>query len=173
MNIYRIFPTLLLAMAGGAAFAASGTAQDNAYAAKLWQVMAADQLVGEQRIRSYPFVGNRPHGSIQDVIVTDAVVDGHRGRLIVKHNYGAKEGLTPQGVHAAGPAQYLEAVTVMFQREAGYDPENQNWFWAEYDPDGRVIEYQGKDLSGRSELCIGCHTALGGKDREILNGKQR
>ena len=58
----------------------------------------------------------------------------------------------------------------MFQREEGYDAPNNNWFWAEYNADGSVFNYQGTNLSGRAPLCLGCHTALGGNDREVLNG---
>jgi len=149
---------------------ASGTAVDDAYAAKLWAKMAEQRLIGDQRMRSFPFVGSRPHGSIQEVITTDATIDGHKGRLIVKHNYGGAEGLTPKSVYTAKQATNYVALTIMFQRERGYDEANNNWFWAEYNPDGSVLEYQGQHLSGRAPLCLGCHTPLGGADREILNG---
>jgi hypothetical protein len=148
----------------------SGTAADNAYAAKVWTYMKDNRLIGEKRMRSFPFVGSRPHGSIQEIITTEADINGQIGRLIVKHNYGAKEGLTPHDVYAADQASNYEALTVMFRRESGYDESNSDWFWAEYKADGSVINYQGVDLSGRSQLCLGCHTPLGGKDREILNG---
>ena len=148
----------------------AGTAEDDAYAAKLWSYMEANRLTGDGRIRSFPFVGSRPHGSIQELIVTDAVIDGRRGRLIVKHNYGAEGELTPKSVYAAGPDKNNEPLAIMFQREEGYDPDNNDWFWAEYNPDGSVFNYQGDNLSGRAPLCIGCHASLGGKDREILNG---
>lgn len=124
-------------------------------------------------MRSYPFVGNRPHGSIQESIATEAIIDGHKGRLIVKQNYGGEGKLTPEDVYKAGENEYLEAVTIMFQRESGYDPSHNDWFWAAYKPDSSIIVYEGQRLVGRSQLCIGCHAALGGKDREILNGKDR
>jgi hypothetical protein len=148
----------------------SGQPKDNAYAKKLWQYMTVNQLIGEGRQRSYPFVGQRPHGSIQEVLSTQATIDGHSGRLIVKHNYGAKAALTPKKVYASEQHLNYEALTIMFQREDGYDTANNNWFWAEYKADGDIINYQGVDLSGRSAMCLGCHTPLGGKDREILNG---
>ena len=135
--------------------------------------MTENRLVGKGRIRSQPFEGSRPHGSIQEVIATEATVDGHKGRLVVKHNYGAEEGLTPKKVYSDDQAENYVALTIMFQREEGYDSANDNWFWAEYNPDGSVLNYQGINLSGRSPLCIACHTALGGKDREILNGNSR
>ena len=151
----------------------SGTAEDNAYAAKVWIYMQKHNLVGENRIRSFPFIGSRPHGSIQEVVAIEAKIDGQAGRLVVKHNYGAKDGLTPESVYGSNQNNNYEALTVMFQREDGYDPSNNNWFWAEYTSEGSIINYQGKDLSGRSTLCIGCHTPLGGKDREVLNGNKK
>lgn len=147
-------------------------AESNAYAAKLWTYMTNNKLVGEGRMRSFPFEGRRPHGSIQEIISTEAEINGERGRLIVKHNYGAKHGLTPQEVYADNQSENYEALTIMFQREEGYDTPNNNWFWAEYRLDGSIINYGGVDLSGRPELCLGCHTPLGGKDREILNGSE-
>ena len=151
----------------------SGKAVDNEYAAKVWQYMVKNKLIGDGRIRSYPFVGNRPHGSIQEVISTVAEIEGQKGKLIVKHNYGAKEELTPHKVYSDDQADNYVALTIMFQREKGYDSANSDWFWAEYYPDGNIINYQGVDLSGRSQMCLGCHTALGGKDREVLNGTSK
>ncbi len=151
----------------------SGTAEDDAYAAKVWAYMVENNLVGNERIRSFPFTGSRPHGSIQEVITTEAEIDGHMGRLIVKHNYGADVDLTPKSVYAASEDQHYVALTIMFQREAGYDPANNEWFWAEYEADGAIINYEGKNLSGRAPLCLGCHTPLGGEDREILNGRAK
>ena len=158
------------AMAEKAA-ASSGKAVDNAYAAKVWQYMIKNKLVGDGRIRSYPFVGSRPHGSIQEIIATEAKIDGNEGKLIVKHNYGAEEKLTPHKVYSDNQAKNYVALTIMYQREKGYDEANNDWFWAEYTADGNIINYQGVDLSGRSEMCLACHTPLGGNDREILNGR--
>jgi hypothetical protein len=151
----------------------SGTAKDNAYAAKVWQYMQQNKLVGDNRIRSYPFEGSRPHGSIQEVVATEANIAGHTGKLLVKHNYGAKDALTPHQVYSDQQAKNYVALTIMFQREKGYDKANNDWFWAEYNPDGSIINYQGVDLSGRSGMCIGCHAPLGGNDREILNGRAK
>lgn len=151
----------------------SGRAVDDAYAAKIWAYLEDHRLVGEGRMRSFPFVGSRPHGSIQEVITTRAQIEGVDGRLIVKHNYGADKPLTAKQVYASGQDENYVALTIMFQREAGYDSDNEDWFWAEYNPDGSVLNYQGTNLSGRSELCLGCHIPLGGGDREILNGASK
>lgn len=180
---FPIAPAVWAAMAAAlscsaGAFAAddagmAGTPEDDAYAARVWSYMEAHGLIGAGRVRSFPFVGSRPHGSIQELIVTEAVIDGHRGRLLVKHNYGAEGSLTPRSVYAAGPGEHVEPLAIMFQREDGYDENNNNWFWAEYNADGSVFNYQGENLSGRAPLCIGCHSALGGADREILNGSAK
>jgi hypothetical protein len=148
----------------------AGTAVDDAYAAKLWTYMLENKLIGAGRVRSFPFVGSRPHGSIQEFIATEAIIDGQQGRLLIKHNYGAEEELTPKSVYAADQDENSAPLAIMFQRDERYDPANNNWFWAEYNPDGSVLNYQGANLSGRAPLCIGCHTPLGGTDREILNG---
>lgn len=151
----------------------SGTAVDDAYAAKLWTYMLENKLIGDGRIRSYPFVGSRPHGSIQELTVTDAIIDGQKGRLLIKHNYGAEEELTPRKVYSADHDEFSEPLAIMFQREEGYDAANNNWFWAEYNADGSVYNYQGANLSGRAPLCLGCHTPLGGSDKEVLNGSAK
>ena len=106
----------------------SGTPKDDAYAAKLWQYMLSKQLIGEGRVHSYPFVGSRPHGSIQEIIATTGTVDGHTGKLIVKHNYGADTALSPKDVYSNNQAENYVALTVMFQREQGYDSANSEWF---------------------------------------------
>ena len=162
--------TGLIAAESGSEF---GSAIDDAYAARLWAYMVDNQLVGEERIRRFPFVGSRPHGSIQEVIAAEAEIDGHTGRLIVKHNYGANEELSPKSVYATSQNENYVALTIMFQREEGYDQSNNDWFWAEYSPDGSILVYQGAHLSGRAPLCLGCHTPLGGNDREILNGSAK
>ena len=151
----------------------SGTPEDDAYAAKVWHYLQQNQLVGKNRIRSFPFFGKRPHGSIQEVIATEATINGHKGRLIVKHNYGAKKALTLEEVYSSKQSENYEALTIMFQREKGYDTANSDWFWAEYEANGKVFIYQNQHLSGRSRMCLGCHTPLGGKDKEILNGSSK
>jgi len=65
----------------------------------------------------------------------------------------------------------------MFKREAGYDEENRDWFWAKYLPDGALdrnpagIELAGRVAKGMDAGCIACHTALGGEDLETLTSR--
>ena len=172
-------------MLAGVAVAATGLVQaadeskpyfggkgDVAFAKSLWQSMSANQLVGANAINVYPFKGNQPHGAIQQV--TDATISVNRriGRVIVKRNHGG-EGADIKSVYS-DPQKHLKAVTVMFKREAGYDTENLNWFWAKYTPAGEIDKnpkgalLAGRVAKGGSVGCIACHKALGGKDMETL-----
>jgi hypothetical protein len=38
----------------------------------------------------------------------------------------------------AEPDAHVAAYTVMFRRNMGYDPEDGNWFWIKYPPDGSL-----------------------------------
>ncbi len=67
------------------------------------------------------------------------------------------------------PAAYLAAITVMFKRP-GFDPDNQDWFWARYAPDGSLAMTEGGvAMVGRVDGCIGCHSAAGGGDYIYVN----
>ena len=65
----------------------------------------------------------------------------------------------------ADPGTHLAAVTVMFRREDGYDPDNANWFWAKYLPDGSLdtnpagMALAGRVAKGADQGCIACHAA--------------
>ena len=148
---------------------------DVAFAKSLWQSMSADQLVGANAINVYPFKGNQPHGAIQQVTDSTISVNGRMGRVIVKRNHGG-EGADIKSVYS-DPEKHLKAVTVMFKREAGYDTENLDWFWAKYTPAGEIDKNpKGALLAGRvgkgaSAGCIACHKALGGKDMETLTAR--
>lgn len=166
--------TLLMAAAVASAQTAPfGNAEDTGYAAKLWQAMTDARLVGENSIKVHPFEGNEPHGTIQEVVASAATIDGHTGRLVVKRNHGGKEDLTVEEVYDE-PTKYLDAITIMFKRETGYDPDNRDWFWAKYLPSGELdknpkgIQLAGRVAKGAMQGCIACHTAAGGDDMEVL-----
>ncbi|NKB26478.1 MAG: hypothetical protein GKR99_02500 [Rhodobacteraceae bacterium] len=138
-----------------------GTDHDVAYAALLWEVMEASKLVGDGAIMSFPYEGVEPHGMMLETFYTSATVDGHEGALIVKRNYG------PEGVSIdevlGDPSKHLGALTVMFQREAGYDDETNKWFWVKYLPDGSLdknpkgMQLAGLVGKGAEAGCIACH----------------
>jgi len=145
-----------------------GSEDDAAYAAAIWQAMTDMNLAGAGQIHVTPYEGSDPHGMMLETFYTTATVNGTTGDLIVKRNYG------PAGVSAeevmSDPAGHLGAVTVMFRREASYDPETQNWFWVKYLPDGTLdknpkgMMLAGMIAKGASVGCIACHSGAPGGD---------
>jgi hypothetical protein len=164
--------TVGLALAAGAASAQSdmpaGTDADAEYAGLLWEVMQEEDLAGEGMIRTFPYEGIAPHGMMLETLYTTAEVDGHAGALVVKRNYGP-EGVSNDEV-LADPGTHLGSVTVMFRREEGYDPDNADWFWAKYLPDGTLdqnpagMRLAGRVGKGADAGCIPCHAGAGGGD---------
>ena len=160
---------LALGVAFGAGSAISegmppfGSQEDQAYAALIWEAMVAANLAGDNMIRTTPYEGIDPHGKMLETFYTTATINGHTGNLVIKRNFG------PEGVSAeqvlAEPDKHLGAITVMFQREDGYDPDNQNWFWVKYLPDGSLdknpkgMALAGMVAKGASKGCIACHSA--------------
>ncbi|WP_375255755.1 hypothetical protein [Yoonia sp.] len=145
--------------------APAGTDADAAYADLLWEVMVAARLAGDGMQLAFPYEGVVPHGMMLETFYTTATVDGYEGSLIVKRNYG------PEGVSAdevlGDPQTYIGAYTVMFQREAGYDDENRDWFWVKYLPDGSLdknpagMRLAGRVGKGADAGCIACHAGAG------------
>ncbi|OWU79815.1 hypothetical protein ATO5_01915 [Loktanella sp. 22II-4b] len=158
-----------------------GTEADADYAKLIWEVMAAGKLVGDGAIMSVPYEGTDPHGMMLETFYTTATIEGHEGQLVVKRNYG------PEGVEAmqvlSEPEKHLGAITVMFRREEGYDPENKDWFWAKYLPDGTLdknpkgMQLAGRVAKGADQGCIACHVGADGddmlftSDRVVMPGK--
>ena len=145
----------------------SGPANVN-YASQLWSALEKASLVGPGAVQSTPYEGQEPHGAILVVLEQNVSVGGHTGVAIVKNNYGG-EGVSKETV-ANDPGKYLAAVTVMYQREQGYDPDHQNWFWAKYNPDGTLqanpkgMQLAGRVAKGAEKGCIACHDGAAGDD---------
>lgn len=143
------------------------------YSQDLWAALGSAKLVGSPADNPAPYKGVHPHGAILTTVHTELTVGQHSGKVIVKKNYGG-EGVSTETV-AADPVKYLKAVTVMFQREEGYDAENQNWFWAKYTPDGglhsndKKMKLAGRVAKGKPQGCIACHTAAPGGDMIYTN----
>ena len=53
--------------------------------------------------------------------------------------------------------QTLASITVMV-KEPGFDPAHEDWFWAQYAPDGAV------QAAGKVPGCIACHGAVRSND---------
>jgi hypothetical protein len=91
----------------------------------------------------YP--AEEPHGALLTTYVNDKALEAIEqrksimpdGAIIVKDNYRADK--------------TLESISVMKKVE-GYNPQANDWFWAEYKPNGE-IEEEGKVFN-----CIGCHS---------------
>jgi len=170
MKIKKLATMVLVAvLMTGTAFAAPfGGPDDLAYAAKLWKSLSNAGFVGvDATIMSAPYTGTHPHGAILDTIDATATVDGYTGVVIIKRNYGGK-GVSKAAV-ANDPLRYLKAITVMFKRK-GYDPEDKDWFWVKFAPNGSVLKNpKGMSLAGRvakgmNKGCIACHKAAPGGD---------
>ena len=159
------FAACVIATPLAAQTAPFGSQADQDYAATLWQNMIDAGLAGEGAIQSFPYPGTDPHGMMLETFYTRTTVGDHTGALVVKRNYG------PEGVSAdeviADPAGRLGSVTVMFRREAGYDEENGNWFWAKYLADGTLdqapngLPLAGLIGKGAESGCIACHKTAG------------
>jgi len=150
-----------------------GGPEDTAYADALWQQMLTLKLVGDDLEEDQLYTGVQPHGFVLENLVAEATLEGRTGALVVKRNYG------PSGIDMAvverDRVAALKAVTVMFSRDASYDPGNQNWFYAKYRPDGSLDKNpKGVPLAGRVAKgvgpdgtdagCIACHRAAPGND---------
>ncbi len=138
------------------------------YAGELWETLAEAGLVGPGSIRHKPYVGQEPHGAILENFETDLTMGGHTSVVIVKKNYvGA--GVSVDKV-ANNNRRYLDSVTVMYRRERGYDPDNKDWFWVKYNPDGSVqanpkgMKLAGRVAKGKPKGCIACHRGAVGGD---------
>jgi hypothetical protein len=176
--IKKLLLGALLASCSAAVFAQApfGGEDDVAFAAKLWQSMQDQNLVGEKAIMSTPYVGAHPHGAILDTIDTRIKVGDEEGVLIIKRNYGG-EGVSKSAV-ADNPDKFLAAITIMLKRK-GYDPDNKDWYWAKYGPDGSVMKnpknmsLAGRVAKGAPKGCIACHTAAPGNDLVFNNNKYK
>lgn len=153
-----------------------GDHDDLAFAGMLWKQLEKEQIVGSQAKANPPFYGGaKPHGMILELAFQTITVANHQGFVVVKKNYNGI------GVSVAkvkkNRQNYLDTHTVMFQRENGYDSDNNNWFWVKYDKNGKVMHMaqdpskpalagrvaKGK-TAGENGGCIYCHSSAGGGD---------
>ena len=145
-----------------------GNDADLADANKVWKASVEAGFVGDNAIVTRPYKGMPPHGLILELMEKNVTIDGHKGALVIKKNYGGN-GLTIDDV-IGDPNKYLKAVTIMFKREAGYDEENKNWFYGKYNPDGSLqknpknMQLAGRVAKGAPTGCIACHKAAPGGD---------
>jgi len=158
---------LRLMQAVGEQEMAFGGQNDVAFANMLWKAMKGYET---WPMKSTVDPGTSPHGKFLRLYYNIVNIDQKPYHVIIKDNFGG-EGATLETV-SKSPAKYLAAVTVMLQREAGYDADNNDWFWVKYNVDGTLDKSpQGMALAGRVAKgldtgCIACHSKA--KDTDYL-----
>lgn len=169
-----------LTAAGQAQEAPFGGPDDVAYANQLWQQMAAARLVGPDAIQTTPYEGGTGlHSATIVTVQANVTVNGNTGIAIVKKNFRTPDG-TPATQEEIFAGTVGGPLTVMYQREAGYDSGNQDWFWAVYTPPGDVVvnplglNMAGKIVGGGAMPdapfnCIACHAGAPGGDLVFLH----
>lgn len=150
-----------------------GQPEDVEYAAKLWRAMEGASYVGPTPIIATTYKGGTaPHTETLITLQGKLTVDGAEGYIIMKKNFG--EEATEADIFK-DPNQFLRMITVMYQRERGYDSDNQDWFWVAYRPDGAVnkapngMMIAGRFAKGMDIGCIACHQGAPGGDFVFLH----
>jgi hypothetical protein len=142
-----------------------GGEEDVAFARALWTAMDGYH---DWMMKSDVMPSKAPHGAFVRLYYNIVNIDGMPYHVVVKDNFGGEDA-TLDMVKAA-PADYLMAVTVMVQREPGYDTENNDWFYVKYDAMGAVsmndkdMALAGRVAKGMPTGCISCHVKAGGGD---------
>lgn len=117
--------------------------------------------------------GGSPHGAFVKLYYNTVRIAGENYHVIVKDNYGGEDA-TLEAV-ASDPDGFFGAATVMVQRGEGYDPQDGNWFYVKYLPDGSIdLNAMGVPLAGRvgkgaDSGCLPCHRAAEGEDYLFTN----
>ncbi len=168
---------LTIAALVAAAFVTAGVAAEMPFSGKadvqygkdMWKKIEA---AGLNSTPANLYVGGPPHGKVRETL--EGTIDGKR--VIVKRNYGGK-GITVDAV-SKDRTKWLKAVTIMAKREKGYDSDNNDWFWAKYTADGKIMKNpKGMALAGRVAKgapvgCIACHASASGGDLVFAHNKE-
>ena len=129
------------------------TEEDQQMAEELWQTLQdteyADNWATTPKGTFYR--GQEPHGALISTYLNPEAEQAMEaqpgtmpdGAIIVKENYTEDRDLVG---------------TTVMQKVEGYDPEHNDWFWAQYDPDGQV------GAAGQVADCISCHGAVQSND---------
>lgn len=147
-----------------------GGKEDVQFAESMWKAMKG---YDQWRMKSTFYPGISPHGKILRLYYNIVDLNGKPYHVIIKDNYGGKN--ADVNTVAKSPDEYLMAVTIMVQRKPGYDPENNDWFWAKYLKDGSLaktsmgVAMAGRVAEGTDAGCIACHKKAGGGDYMFTN----
>jgi len=148
-------------------FVAVGVAQDGEdpkkpFEEKFWSYLQKADYA--EKFSPWPgmeddyYPGRAPHGAHLKMYVNRPVTENpsdppHKS-VIVKENYNE--------------AKELAAITVMY-RSKDYDPDNNDWYWVKYQPDGTVAKMKDMKLAGKVDGCIQCHSSAKGGDYVFAN----
>ena len=152
--------------------------KDVAFAKALWQAMEENRMVGPDGFLTMPYKTPPPHGQFVETIEGKITVDGRKDLVIVKKNFGKTKKETRQEI-ADNPDAFMTSITVMFKREAGYDEDNKNWFWAKYLPSGEIMKnpkkmaLAGRVAKGKKGGCIACHSIAPGGDYVYIHDRYK
>lgn len=182
----RSFHRVTLLIVVIATVAASGqiaTAQKNSksFEARFWQY-----LIGNNYKNWAPapgqdgdfYSGQMPHGALLKMYINRDAASNievlKSGSVVVLENYRSDRS--------------LKSISVMYRTE-GFNPEANDWYWVEYNPDGSVVEdvstaeepQEGSDvilelpkatkLMGKANQCISCHQRAKSKDFVFFNDR--
>jgi hypothetical protein len=100
--------------------------------------------------------GNGVHGEYVTVYVSDNAVSAAEagGEMMPYETMVVKEGFNSD--------EELTGIYLMYKVK-DYDPENNDWFWAAYSPEGSVT------AEGQVDGCIGCHVNVQDADYIFYN----
>jgi hypothetical protein len=123
-------------------------------------VLQGEPYVGSNAIQRTSYQGGTPPHTETLVTLQGTVsVGGEQGMVIVKNYYAPG---TEEAAIFADPTAGLIMISVMFQRAASYDPDNQDWFWVGYMPNGALTQNNGMVMAGKFEkgMETGCIFAI-------------
>jgi hypothetical protein len=123
--------------------------------------------------------GENPHGAYLKMYINrtaaGSIDDMAVGSVVILENY-LKD-------------QSLKTISVMY-RTAGFNPDGNDWYWIEYNPDGSVVRSAAKANGARNQIhnvslttspkrmvmgkasnCIGCHQSAAGEDFVFSNDR--
>lgn len=107
------------------------------------------------------YEGNNPHGSKVKLFANRTAAAGNgklpTGSILIKENFDAS-------------GSQLMAITVMYRYE-GFYPEEGDWHWTKYEPNGAVSKMQGMRVTGKVGMCIECHQSAAGGDFVFANDR--
>lgn len=107
------------------------------------------------------YAGSSPHGA-QVKLYANRIAAGQSdklpvGSILVKENFDE-----------AG--QQLMAITAMY-RQQGFAPNDGDWFWVKFEPNGRVSTMGKMAVAGRVNMCVECHSAAENGDYVFANDR--